>query len=1046
MRLVVLVPPDGDREGTAAAAWARGLGYEVRVESSGGLPASPLARDELPWWHSGDCVPDLSPSWRAALAAWLAGGGRLLLSLLATPLAHALGAPGVPPIVQLPAVWRDADDPLWSDGFRDWPSYPHIRGAQGWGAHPLFDALQRGTFTWEATEGEAVARTYFRAPAWPSGRVLAVDRAYVRLDAATAVAWEFDVGAGAILCLGANVAFTARATALHAQRDRYVANALAYLDPRRDRRRCVRRAWPHPADASPAASGAPGASASGASASGVSAGGVSVSGLSAGGVSTGDGTTRAWIGAPCTLAPAGPLPQASLQLDGAAVPDTPFTIASPHALVVGDEAMGVREAWLHPLCILSDGVQLTVDGAPLRATTVRVTPGLVERHLVDVHGAAWREIVAASPDHAAIAFEVAPDGIGAHAPLQLAASLRLRLQWPIPSEALQPLASGVVATGAGVAGHADVEGDGRVDVQEDGRTGEGVVAVRGADGATLARVAVDGAAHLALEPSPTAPRMVATSVRGRGLRLAVTATTGGDAALERAWRWIASPPAHEAPQRSVAAAPSPLARIARALERRDAARHDATTRVVTPHPDFDQAWEWAKARLASCIVDAPGVGRGFVAGYAASRPGWGDARPGYAWFFGRDACWCGDALLAAGMFDEARVALEFLADTADVTGKVAHEVTTSGVAHYDAADATPLWLRFVTQYADWTGDLGTVRTRWDAVRAAFAFVLSHDRDGDGLPENTGVGHGWIESGPLGGGAVTSYTAAIWTDAVRRLAPLARMMGDESLARRAAVAAARAAHAFETRLRDPHTGRVVLQLDSDGRRVCDITALAAVPILLGVDTSPDADAIVATLASGAFSASWGVRMIARGDARYRPRGYHCGAVWPLYTGWASLAAFARGRADEGWQHLAAVASCAFARERGAFDEVLDGDTGAAAGICPDQAWSAAMVISPLVHGMMGIRPSAPAARCAVAPSLPPGWASARLAGLRVGRSRLSLAVERLADSPDTYRCEARLDDGPAIALQLGASVPVTLEAGAPVVATVADTRGRNHGKR
>ncbi|ODT02260.1 MAG: hypothetical protein ABS52_14720 [Gemmatimonadetes bacterium SCN 70-22] len=445
-------------------------------------------------------------------------------------------------------------------------------------------------------------------------------------------------------------------------------------------------------------------------------------------------------------------------------------------------------------------------------------------------------------------------------------------------------------------------------------------------------------------------------------------------------------------------------------------------------------------------MEAPGVGRGLAAGYAASRPGWGDSRPGYAWFFGRDACWCGDALLAAGMFDEARIALEFLADTADVTGKVAHEVSTSGVAHYDAADATPLWLRFVAQYADWTGDLDTVRARWDAVRAAFAFVLSHDRDGDGLPENTGVGHGWVESGPLGGGGVTSYTAAIWTEAARRLAPLARTMGDGALARRSEVAAERAAAAFEARLRDPRTGRVALQLDAEGRPAGDLTALAAVPILLHVDTNPAADDILAALASEDFSAPWGVRMIGRRDARYRPRGYHFGAVWPLYTGWASLAAFARGRAQEGWQHLTAVASCAFARGRGAFDEVLDGDTGAAAGICPDQAWSAAMVISPLVYGMMGIRPSAPAARCSVAPLLPPGWESARLAGIRVGRSRFSLAIERPALAPGTYRCEARLEEGPPVALQLGDAAPVALVPGRPVSATVPEGRGRGHGKR
>jgi glycogen debranching enzyme len=536
----------------------------------------------------------------------------------------------------------------------------------------------------------------------------------------------------------------------------------------------------------------------------------------------------------------------------------------------------------------------------------------------------------------------------------------------------------------------------------------------------------------------------------------IVATAEGTGALAAAWRTLA--PAPGTREGGAAAgtgdgttAEASLSAIAAALARRDASRQAATPRVATPVPDYDVAWEWAKARLASFMVHVPRVGTGLVAGYAASRPGWGDARPGYAWFFGRDACWCGDALLAAGMFDEARAAMEFLAATADVTGKIAHEVTTSGVAHYDAADATPLWLRFVAQYADWTGDHGTVRALWDAVRAAFAFVLTHDRDGDGLPENTGVGHGWVESGPLGGGAVTSYVAAIWIDALRRLAPLARTMGDADLARRAERAAARATAAFEARLRDPRTGMVALQLDANGHPSMDLTALSAVPILLGVDAGPAADTVMAQLASDEFSAPWGVRMIGRRDARYRPRGYHFGAVWPLYTGWAALAAFARARTDEGWQHLSAVASCAFARERGAFDEVLDGDTGAAAGICPDQAWSAAMVISPFLYGMFGLRPSAAERRCIIDPSLPRAWDTARVSGLRVGASRFSIAVTRDGGPGDDggYRCEAWLEEGPSITLQLGAggdAVTSTLAPGRPMTLARPVARRRDDGKR
>lgn len=995
MRLVLLVPPERDREAEEAVEWANAHGYDVVVAPlREDAPVTAGAQDVV-WCHAEGESLVLPSALGAALSTWVQHGGAVLLSSLATRLAPALGAPDERPQVQRVAAWRHDDDPLWDAGFRDWPDYPHIRGAQGCGPHPLFDGLPNGTYTWAATEGEAVTRSVFVAPHWPSGDVIAVDRAYVRLDAATAVAWEYAIGAGLVLCLGANVALTAADTRCAAQRDRYLINALAYLDPARDRTRSRRCVWPRATHRA----------------------------RSHARVELVPNTASRDTVAPSLPASAG-MPYGALELAGPVHDDAPFTIAGQRTLVTGDERGGVRECWVHPLCVVSEGMQLTVDGDPLRAERIRVTPGAVERMLVDARGGTWREVVATSAEQPIIHYELEPVRVDQTARLQLSCSTRLRLQWPFPSDALHPLDvewSGADAGGAHSGG---------------ARAGTATLHVRAADDQSEARLLVTGAQAVRCVSDGVAPVLTAIGAAGGGLRLAVVASARGTVAIEQALRTLSH---------------TPLATTLEHRAARDEARRAASVRVRTSSPDFDHAWEWAKARLASFVVLVPGVGTGLTAGYASSRPGWGDSRPGYAWFFGRDACWSGDALLAAGMFAEARCALEFLASTIDVTGKVAHEVTTSGVAHYDAADATPLWLRFIAAYAEWTGDLATVRSHWEQVRAAFACVLSHDRDDDGLPENTGVGHGWVESGPLGGGQVTSYVAAIWIDALRRLAPLAERLGDHHVSARVMAACERAERGFERRLRDAATGRVHLQLAADGTPASDLTALSAVPILLGVDREASADDMVGALSAADFAAPWGVRMISRGDARYRPRGYHFGAVWPLYTGWVSLAAFARGRADLGWQHLASVARCAFARQRGAFDEVLDGDTGAAAGICPDQAWSAAMAISPFIYGMLGMQPMAADARCTLRPCWPRDWDRARVEGIRVGRSRFSVAMQRVEDhGTPAHRYALRLESGPSIDIRFGTASDarvVSLVDDRDVVVVVACTAGgRPDGQR
>jgi glycogen debranching enzyme len=293
--------------------------------------------------------------------------------------------------------------------------------------------------------------------------------------------------------------------------------------------------------------------------------------------------------------------------------------------------------------------------------------------------------------------------------------------------------------------------------------------------------------------------------------------------------------------------------------------------------------------------------------------------------------------------------------------------------------------------------------------------VSCDRDGDGLPENTDVGHGWVEMGPLAGGATTAYTAAIWIDALRRLSSTAHAVGDRDLAERVTGFRRRAEAGLE-HLRDPRTGRLALHRTRDGRLATDLTALSAVPIALGVDTSPSADEILGALAEPRFTASWGLRMLPTDDPRHDPAAYHAGTVWPLFSGWAALADARRGAVDRAWARVRSIAMPTPDGCKGGFAEVLHGETGRLAGVCSNQAWSAAMLVTPVITGLLGVRPDAMSASCALHPRVPLGVTHVAVDRLRIGDRQLALVCQRLGDGVE-LQLGAPLDNPGVLAIDV-----------------------------
>jgi len=178
-----------------------------------------------------------------------------------------------------------------------------------------------------------------------------------------------------------------------------------------------------------------------------------------------------------------------------------------------------------------------------------------------------------------------------------------------------------------------------------------------------------------------------------------------------------------------------------------------TVSLELPDKQLQQAYDWAKVSLVQGMVTNPFLGTGLVAGYRTS----GDSqRPGFAWYFGRDSFWTSFALNAAGDFANTKTALEFVSKFQREDGKIPHEISQGAnfvnwfkdyPYPYASADATPLYIIAVNDYLVNSGDTNFAKEKWASVWKAYQFLKS-TYDARGLPQNQGVGHGWVEGGPL----------------------------------------------------------------------------------------------------------------------------------------------------------------------------------------------------------------------------------------------------------------------------------------------------------
>ena len=426
---------------------------------------------------------------------------------------------------------------------------------------------------------------------------------------------------------------------------------------------------------------------------------------------------------------------------------------------------------------------------------------------------------------------------------------------------------------------------------------------------------------------------------------------------------------------------------------------ERTVNLTLPEAQLQQAYDWSRISVIQGLATNPFLGTGLVAGYRTSGTG---QRPGFAWFFGRDSFWTSFALTSAGDFATTRTALEFVGKFQREDGKIPHEIS-QGASFvpwfkefrygYASADATPLYIIAANDYVVRSGDVEFVRQKWDSLWRAYEFLRS-TYDAQNFPQNLGFGHGWVEGGPLLPVKTEFYQSGLGLEALRSLANLASLAGKADASKELQSAFDRQKPEFNKTFWSPEKRAFAFALDRQNRQVNELSVLTMVPMWFGLMDQDKAEATIQQLAEADQQTDWGMRIISNRSALYNGSGYHFGSVWPLFTGWASVAEYRYHQAFPAYSNLRANALLALDGSLGHVAEVLSGDYYQPLSTnSPHQIWSAAMVVSPILRGLLGIETDALSHTLTFAPHVPADWRSFSVDNLRMGTAVVSVRYQK-----------------------------------------------------
>jgi glycogen debranching enzyme len=299
--------------------------------------------------------------------------------------------------------------------------------------------------------------------------------------------------------------------------------------------------------------------------------------------------------------------------------------------------------------------------------------------------------------------------------------------------------------------------------------------------------------------------------------------------------------------------------------------------------------------------------------------------------------------------------------------------------YYGCADATALYVVLLDEYERWTGDRKLVRDLEQEARAALAWIDDYaDLLGNGYVaykrrnEKTGLENQcWKDSWDsisYGDGRLPGFPRATCElqgyayDAKMRGARLARAIwNDPDFADELEKQAADLKRRFNRDFWVDDGQYFALALDHDGKQVDSLSSNNGHLLWSGIVDKSKAKAVAGHLLGPRLFSGWGVRTLAEGEGRFNPIGYHVGTVWPFDNSFIAWGLRRYGFKREAAQIAAGILDAA-AFFDGRLPEAFGGYERAETTYpvqyptaCSPQAWSTGTPLL-LLRTMLGLEPT------------------------------------------------------------------------------------------
>lgn len=391
--------------------------------------------------------------------------------------------------------------------------------------------------------------------------------------------------------------------------------------------------------------------------------------------------------------------------------------------------------------------------------------------------------------------------------------------------------------------------------------------------------------------------------------------------------------------------------------------------LITPSFRINKLFKWAKHDLVELFTPTP-IGNGFYAGM-----------PEFSWFFGRDGEWMSMAAIECGMGELAENHLDMLYSFSR-NGRIPHEISLSNGGHMDdnnythqetslstqfmSIDSSPLWVICQYMLSAWTGR----KIDKDRIGTVMEFCRSCDRDNDGFLENrfTEGLIGWPESWAEKRDGICVDINAWWLEALR-LFNSDKGSGQEEFER-----LLNTYKSIFYQKNDEHIS--VFDSVQRGEKREIKGAMQIVPAIY-FKGSPFSESLV-WLNKPDMVTDWGVRSVSNRDRMY-DGGYHTGTIWPLMSGWMTLALYNNSMYQEGFHMIETFTRLAFSSpDPGRINETYNAEFLHSEGQF-FQGWSSSLFLQSVLEGIMGFSrfPDSIDLSKNMEPHLPKEWREVKL---------------------------------------------------------------------